>query len=138
MNVKKGIASSNSLESTLPKMRPGMACRKLRSKNPRLIARKPNESPSAARVKATGKPISMARNQAAEHERRHHFQRDHWVGLSYFASIVTRFCSAAMRLITSDTPCSANITKPAGTTNLIGHRSKPPAYPTLRQRNKLA
>src|SRR5258706_597541 len=68
-------------------------------------------------------------NQAAEHERRHHFQRDHCVGLSYFASIVTRFCSSAMRLITSDTPCSANITKPAGTTNLIGHRSKPPALP---------
>ena len=28
-------------------------------------------------------------NQAAEHQWRHHFQRDHWVGLSYFASITT-------------------------------------------------
>ena len=28
-------------------------------------------------------------NQAAEHQRRHHLQRDHWVGLSYFASITT-------------------------------------------------
>ena len=66
-------------------------------------------------------------NQAAEHQRRHHFQRDHCIGLSYLASIVTRFCNAAMRLMTSDTPCSASITKPTGTTNLIGQRSRPPA-----------
>src|ERR1700712_2698863 len=66
-------------------------------------------------------------NQAAEHHRRHHFQRNHCVGLSYFASIVTWPCSAAIRLMTSDTPCKASITKPAGTTNLIGHRIRPPA-----------
>jgi hypothetical protein len=35
MKVKKGIASSSSLESTPPKMRPGMACRKFMSKKPR-------------------------------------------------------------------------------------------------------
>jgi len=31
-----------------------------------------------------------------------------------------------MRLITSETPCSASITKPTGTTILIGQRIKPP------------
>src|SRR6185436_876501 len=66
-------------------------------------------------------------NQAAEHQRRHHLQRDHWVGLSYFASITTYPFSAAMRLITSETPCSASKTKPTGTTSLIGQRSRPPA-----------
>src|ERR1700732_5072158 len=66
-------------------------------------------------------------NQAAEHHRRHHAQRDHCVGLSYFASIVTWPCSAAMRLMTSDTPCSASMTKPDGITNLIGQRIRPPA-----------
>ncbi len=60
MNVKNGIASSNSLESTLPNTRPGMACRKPRSKKPWLIAKKPNEMPTAARVNATGKPMSIA------------------------------------------------------------------------------
>ena len=60
MKVKKGIASSSSLDRTLPKTRPGIACRKLRSKKPWLIARKPNEMPTAASVKATGKPISIA------------------------------------------------------------------------------
>ena len=35
MKVKNGIASSSSLDSTLPKMRPGMACRKFMSKKPR-------------------------------------------------------------------------------------------------------
>ena len=66
-------------------------------------------------------------NQTAEHQRRHHFQRNHCVGLSYFASIVTWPCSAAMRLMTSETPCNASITKPAGITNLIGQRIRPPA-----------
>ena len=54
MKVKKGIASRSSFDSTLPKMRPGIACRKLRSKKPRWMARKPNESPTAASVNATG------------------------------------------------------------------------------------
>ena len=88
MKVKNGIASSSSFDRTLPKTRPGMACRKVRSKKPRSIDRKPKKNPTAASEKATGKPISM-KNQAAEHQRRHHFQRDHHcVGLSYFASIV--------------------------------------------------
>ena len=89
MKVKKGIASSSSLESTLPNTRPGIACRKFRSKKPRWMARKPNESPTAASVKATGKADQHRQNQAAEHHRRHHLQRNHCVGLSYFASIVT-------------------------------------------------
>ncbi len=60
MKVKKGIASSSSLDSTLPNTRPGIACRKLRSKKPRWMARNPNDSPTAASVNATGKPISIA------------------------------------------------------------------------------
>ena len=127
MKVKNGIASSSSLDSTLPKMRPGIACRKLKSKKPRWIDRKPNDNPTAASVKATGITDQHRQNQAAEHQRRHHLQRDHCIGLSYFASMVTRFCSAAMRLITSETPCSASSTMPAGTTNLIGQRTRPPA-----------
>ena len=63
MKVKKGIASSSSLESTLPNTRPGIACRKFRSKKPRWMARKPKESPTAASVNATGKPISIARTR---------------------------------------------------------------------------
>src|SRR6202035_6041720 len=63
-------------------------------------------------------------HQAAEHQRRHCLKRNHCVGLSYFASIVSWPCSAAIRLMTSDTPCNASITKPAGITNLIGHRTR--------------
>src|ERR1700728_3953858 len=70
-------------------------------------------------------------NQAAEHQWRHYFQRDHCVGLSYLASIVSSPRSAAMRLMTSDTPCNASITKPAGITNLIGQRTRPPALPDI-------
>src|SRR3979490_1162000 len=66
-------------------------------------------------------------NKPAEHQRRLHLQRNHCVGLSYFASIVTSPRSAAMRLMTSDTPCNASMTKPAGITNLIGQRIRPPA-----------
>ena len=69
--------------------------------------------------------------QAAEHQRRHHLQRNHCVGLSYFASIVTSPRSAAMRLITSETPCSASSTKPDGITNLMGQRTSPPALPDI-------
>src|SRR5215475_13046134 len=71
------------------------------------------------------------RDQAAEHQRRHHLNRDHWVGLSYLASIVTSPRRAAIRLMTSETPCSASMTKPAGITNLIGQRFRPPALPDI-------
>ena len=36
-----------------------------------------------------------------------------------------------MRLITSETPCNASITKPDGITNLIGQRTRPPALPDI-------
>src|ERR1700745_3788516 len=70
-------------------------------------------------------------NQAAEHQRRHHLQRNHCVGLSYLASIVVSPRSAAMRLMTSETPCRASMTKPDGITNLIGQRIRPPALPDI-------
>ena len=63
MKVKNGIASRSSLERTLPNTRPGIACRKFRSKKPRWMARNPNDSPTAASVNATGKPISIARTR---------------------------------------------------------------------------
>src|ERR1700745_668933 len=70
-------------------------------------------------------------DQAAEHQRRHRLQGYHCVGLSYFASIVSSPCRAAMRLMTSETPWNASMTKPAGITNLIGQRIRPPALPDI-------
>src|SRR5262245_35594971 len=77
------------------------------------------------------KPNQHGDDEAAEHQRRHHLDRNHWVGLSYLASIVTSPRRAAIRLMTSETPCSASMTKPAGITNLIGQRIRPPALPDI-------
>ena len=63
--------------------------------------------------------------QAAEHQRRHHLQRNHCVGLSYFASIVTSPRSAAMRLITSETPCSASMHEAGRDHELDGPANQP-------------
>src|SRR6202041_612182 len=92
---------------------------------------KPERQSDGGERKRHRKADQHRQNQAAEHHRRHHFQRDHCVGLSYFASIVTWPWSAAMRLMTSETPCNASITKPAGITNLIGQRIRPPALPDI-------
>ena len=69
-------------------MRPGIACRKLRSKKPRWIDRKPNAESERGERERHREADQHGQNQAAEHQRRHHLQRDHCVGLSYFASIV--------------------------------------------------
>src|SRR5262245_23652744 len=66
-------------------------------------------------------------DQAAKHERRHPFERNHCVGLSYLASMRAKPLRAAIRLMISEIPCRANIAKPAGNTNLIGQRNSPPA-----------
>src|SRR5581483_7025985 len=68
-------------------------------------------------------------HETAKHQRRHPLQRDHCCGLSYFASMRVRPSSAAMRLMTSETPWIASMTKPAGSTNLIGQRMRPPVLP---------
>src|ERR1700730_886652 len=92
---------------------------------------KPDWKPARGKRERHREADQHGQNKPAEHQRRHRFQRDHCVGLSYFASIVTRFCSAAMRLMTSETPCNASMTKPAGITNLMGQRTKPPALPDI-------
>ena len=59
MKVKKGMASSRSLASTLPKMRCGMACKNGMPKKPSLIAIAEKNNPAAIKENATGKPINI-------------------------------------------------------------------------------
>ena len=54
MKVKNGIASSNSLESTPPKMRPGMACRKSGANRPSSMPMRPKMRPTAPSENAAG------------------------------------------------------------------------------------
>ena len=109
MKVKNGIASSSSLESTLPKMRPGYRLQEVEVEETEMDREEAERKPDRGQREGHREADQHRQNQAAEHQRRHHVQRDHCIGLSYLASIVTRFCSAAMRLITSETPCSASM-----------------------------
>src|SRR5689334_2821373 len=51
----------------------------------------------------------------------------HCNGFSYLNSASITCSSAAIRLMISETPCTAMRKKPTGKSNLTGHRTRPPA-----------
>src|SRR5205085_2345335 len=108
---------------------PGNGLQEIQVEEAEIDRQEAEREPDRGQRESDGKADQHRQNQPAEHHRRHHFQRNHCVGLSYLASIVASPRKAAMRLMTSETPCSASSTKPEGITNLIGQRIRPPALP---------
>src|SRR5205085_10482122 len=67
----------------------------------------------------------------------HEVQHDHCSGFSYLKSASMTCSSAAMRLMISETPCSAIRPKPIGMMSFTGQRISPPALdePSLNRQD---